>query len=123
MAEIQNPYAQATVENFRRTPANLRPQLLEMLAQELNGSEVDDPDSTGSFRRVPYEGRAEEFQWLSENSVHYLGEWVALLGKQLLAHSVDYSEVSQRVKSLGARNAMFMFIEPEESEDFVRFLP
>ena len=123
MAEIQNPYAQATVENFRRTPANLRPQLLEMLARELNGSEGDDPDSTGSFRRVPYEDRAEEFQWLAENSVHYPGEWVALLGKQLLAHHNDYAEVSRRVKSLGARNVMFMFIEPEESEDFVRFLP
>jgi hypothetical protein len=33
---IENPYAQATVENFRRTPASLRPQLLKMLEREMS---------------------------------------------------------------------------------------
>jgi hypothetical protein len=48
---------------------------------------------------------------------------VALFGKLLLAHNADYSKVSQEVKSLGIDGAMFMFIEGEETEDFVRFLP
>jgi hypothetical protein len=47
---------------------------------------------------------------------------VALLGNQLLAHSVYYDNVSQRVKDSGVRNAMLMFVESDESEDFVRFL-
>jgi hypothetical protein len=122
MAEIENPYVQATVENFRRTPANLRPQLLKMLERELNGSEGDQTVPAVSFQRVPFDDRAEEFRWLAENADQFQGEWVALHGKQLLAHNIDYNEVSQRVKGLGVEGAMFMFIEGEGNEDFVRFL-
>ena len=123
MTEIENPYAQAMVENFRRTPASLRPQLLKMLERELNGAESDQTVSAASFRRIPFDDRAEEFQWLDQNSARFQGEWVALRRKRLLAHNVDYSKVSQEVKSLGMDGAMFMFIEGEENEDFVRFLP
>lgn len=121
MIEIHDPYAQATIENFRRTPPNLRPKLLEILAQELSGSKSAQTAPAASFQRVPVENRAEEFQWLTEKSALYGGEWVALLGNQLLGHSVDYDEVSQIVKDLGVRKAMFMFVDPDESEDFVRF--
>jgi len=113
MPEIENPYAQATVENFRRTPASLRPQLLKMLERELNGAESDQTATAAPFRRIPFDDRAEEFQWLAQNSGRFQGEWVALLGKRLLAHSADYTEVSQEVKSLGIDGAMFMFIEGE----------
>jgi hypothetical protein len=123
MAEIENPYAQATVENFRRTPASLRPQLLKMLERELNGVESNQTAPTDSFRRIPFDDLAEEFQWLAQNSGQYQGEWVALFGNRLLAHSVDYSKVSGEVKSLGIDGAMFMFIESEETEDFDRFPP
>ncbi len=123
MTDIENPYAQATVENFRRTPASLRPQLLKMLELELNGSEADQTVPTASFTRIPFDDRSEEFQWLAQNSARFKGEWVALRGKRLLAHNIDYSKVSQEVKNLGIGGAMFMFIEGEENEDFVRFLP
>jgi hypothetical protein len=123
MPEIENPYAQATVENFRRTPASLRPQLLKMLERELNGAEADQTVPTSSFRRIPFDDRSEEFRWLAQNSGRFQGEWVALSGKRLLAHNVDYNKVSQEVKSLGIDGAMFMFIEGEGNEDFVRFLP
>jgi len=123
MTDIENPYAQATVENFRRTPASLRPQLLKMLELELNGSEADQTVPTASFTRIPFDDRSEEFQWLAQNSARFKGEWVALRGKRLLAHNIDYSKVSQEVKNLGIDGAMFMFVEDEENEDFVRFLP
>jgi len=123
MTDIENPYAQATVENFRRTPASLRPQLLKMLELELNGSAADQTVPTASFTRIPFDDRSEEFQWLAQNSARFKGEWVALRGKRLLAHNIDYSKVSQEVKNLGIDGAMFMFVEDEENEDFVRFLP
>ena len=123
MPEIENPYAQATVDNFRRTPPSLRPQLLKMLERELNGTESDQTDPESSFRRIPFDDRAEEFQWLAQNSAQFQGEWIALRGKRLLAHNVDYDKVSQEVKSLGIDGAMFMFVEGEENEDFLRFLP
>ena len=123
MTDIENPYAQATVENFRRTPASLRPQLLKMLEMELSGSGADQTVPAASFRRIPFDDRSEEFQWLAQNSARFKGEWVALRGKRLLAHNIDYSKVSQEVKNLGIDGAMFMFIEGEGNEDFVRFLP
>jgi hypothetical protein len=113
MSEIENPYAQATVENFRRTPASLRPQLLKVLERELNGSEVDQTFPAASFRQILFDDRSEEFQWLAQNSGRFQGEWIALSGKRLLAHNVDYDKVSQVVKSLGIDGAMFMFIEGE----------
>jgi hypothetical protein len=94
-----------------------------MLESELNGAESNQTDSTASFRRIPLDDRSEEFQWLAQNSGWYQGEWVALVGKRLLAHNADYSKISREVKSLDIDGAMFMFIEEEETEDFVRFLP
>ncbi len=71
-----------------------------------------------TFDRVPFDDRAEEFQWLAPNSGRFQGEWAALLGNQLLAHSADYKKVSQEVKSLGIDGAMFMFIDAvQEIED------
>ena len=94
-----------------------------MLERELNGAEADQTFPTSSFRRIPFDDRSEEFQWLAQNSGRFHGEWIALSGKRLLAHNVDYDKVSQEVKSLGIDGAMFMFIEGKGNEDFVRFLP
>jgi hypothetical protein len=94
-----------------------------MLELELNGADSDQTVPTSSFRRIPFDDCSEEFQWLAQNSGRFQGEWVALSGKRLLAHNVDYNKVSQEVKSLGIDGAMFMFIEGEGNEDFVRFLP
>jgi hypothetical protein len=94
-----------------------------MLERELNGAESDQTVPAASFRRISFDNRSEEFQWLAQNSGRFQGEWVALSGKRLLAHKVDYNKVSQEVKSLGRDGAMFMFIEGEGNEDFVRFLP
>src|SRR5262249_16369455 len=102
---------------------NKAPQLLKMLESELNGAESNQTAHTTSFRRIPLDDRAEEFQWLAQNSDRYQGEWVTLFGKRLLGPNADYSKVSREVKSLGIDGAMFMFIEGEETEDFVRFLP
>ena len=76
-----------------------------------------------SFRKIHFDDRTEEFQWLAENVGCFQMEWVALRGKRLLAHNIDYKEVSQKVNSLGIERAMFMFIEGEGDEDFLRFLP
>src|SRR5215510_6687992 len=107
MTDIENPYVQATVENFRRTPANLRRQLLKMLEQELNGSKSDQIAAATSFRRIPFNDRTEEFQWLAQNSAGFQGEWAALDGNRLLAHNADYNKVSHEVKSLDIDGAMY----------------
>lgn len=94
-----------------------------MLEEELNVSGTDQTVPGRSFRRVPFDDRVEEFHWLAQNSALFQGEWIALRGKQLLAHNVDYSKVSEEVRSLSIDGAMFRFIESGKHEDFVRFLP
>src|SRR5262249_40619935 len=65
----------------------------------------------------------DEFQWLAQNSANFQGEWVALRGKRLLAHNVDYGKISREVKSLGIDGAMFLFVEAEAGiEDVIRRL-
>ncbi len=123
MNEILDPYAKATVENFRRTPVNLRARLLDLLVSEMKENSPESSGTVPSFHRIPRQDRTEEFMWLAEKGSEYQGQWVALQGNQLLAHDLDYHQVSAEVKKLGAQNPMFMFIEAEESEDFLRFLP
>ncbi|MBO0861510.1 MAG: hypothetical protein J2P21_24075 [Chloracidobacterium sp.] len=88
----------------------------------LNPSDQTVP-ATSFFRQIPVDDREEEFQWSAQNSARFHGELIALFGKRFLAHDVDYSKVSQEVKSLGINGAMFMYIEGVENADFVRFLP
>jgi len=123
MTDNENPYVQATVENFRRTSTSLWRQLLKMLEQEVNGTEFDQIATATSFRRIPFDARTEEFQWLAQNSAGFQGEWAALDGNRLLAHNVDYNKVSHEVKSLGIDGAMYIFVEGNEIDDFLRFVP
>lgn len=103
MNNLENPFAQATVENFRKIPLRLRRQLLEELRAEL--AHEDTPPTT--FRRVPAEDRTAELSWIAAHTTDYAGQWVALSGNQLLAHHADYHEVSLAVKKQGAKNVMF----------------
>ena len=86
-----------------------------MLEREMNGAEADQSVPETSFRQIPFDDLAEEFQWLAQNSAWYQGEWVALFGMRLSAHGADFSKVSREVKSLGIDGAMFMFIAGERS--------
>src|SRR5215813_12784932 len=88
MPEIENPYAQATVENFRRTPASLRPQLLKMLERELNGAEADQAVPATSFRRIPFDDRAEEFHASLKFRVLPLGNAMTVLISSSLINPV-----------------------------------
>jgi hypothetical protein len=56
--------------------------------------------------------RAPEFRWLSEHSESYRGEWVALLGSELLAHSKSLEEVFQVLEqNKPARRPMLHYID------------
>ncbi|MCI0388565.1 MAG: hypothetical protein MOB07_07340 [Acidobacteria bacterium] len=114
--------------NIRNSSSRRRPEpapameWLRLHRKEYGGQWVA-LDGSRLIAHGPFDDRSEEFQWLAQNSGRFHGEWVALSGKRLLAHNVDYNKVSQEVKSLNIDGAMFMFIEGEGNEDFVRFLP
>ena len=43
--------------------------------------------------------RSLEFAWLRKNSGHYQGQWIALLGDELLAASNDFEDVLRVLRS------------------------
>ncbi|MFL6193341.1 MAG: DUF5678 domain-containing protein [Thermoanaerobaculia bacterium] len=47
--------------------------------------------------RVP--DRKETFEWLQRNWDHYRGQWVAVLGTDLIAASPDFEQVLEAVRS------------------------
>ena len=56
--------------------------------------------------------RTPDFDWLSEHSEAYRGEWVALLVGELLAHSKSLKEVTQVLEqNKPARRPMLYYID------------
>lgn len=64
------------------------------------------PDVEPDFDRTP------EFLWIAEHSAAYRGQWVALLGRELLAHSTSLKEVvAALAKKKTPRRAMLHFVD------------
>ncbi|MFY9819949.1 MAG: DUF5678 domain-containing protein [Thermoanaerobaculia bacterium] len=56
--------------------------------------------------------RAPEFRWLTEHSEAYRGQWVALLGNELLAHSMSLKEVVAALeRNKPPRRAMLHYVD------------
>lgn len=53
-------------------------------------------------RPVEFEGTAEH-GWLAANAADYKGEWVAVLGEELLAHAPTQRELIAKLKKLAYR--------------------
>lgn len=55
--------------------------------------------------------RTQEYEWLKQHRHAYIGQWVALVSDQLLAHSFDHREVFAQVKALGLERPYLLFVE------------
>jgi hypothetical protein len=64
------------------------------------------PDVDLDFDRTP------EFLWITEHSEAYRGQWVALLGSELLAHSTSLKEVVAAVeRNKPPRRALLHYVD------------
>lgn len=64
------------------------------------------PDVEPDFDRTP------EFLWITEHSEAYRGQWVALLGSELLAHSTSLKEVVAALeRNKPPHRAMLHYVE------------
>jgi hypothetical protein len=59
-------------------------------------------------------------RWLKEHGDKYIGQWVALDGDRLIAHSPVFDEVVAAARSDGADLPLYHFIEPEPEYPFIR---
>jgi len=115
----------ATVESILQQVATLPPgeqARLRMLMLRGNGAQ------TGARREppiklvtpIPGPDLQGAMQWLADNSGKYAGQWVALDGGRLIAHSASHGEVAEAAKADGVYLPLITFVEPKPARPFVR---
>ena len=56
--------------------------------------------------------RSDEMQWLEENAKDYCGQWVAVLGSELLGHAPDLRDLMKRLDTVDPdRSALLHFVD------------
>ena len=85
----------------------------QMLIEVFTGRHFQPPDSWFRSRVVrtdaPFIDRKREMDWIEEHADEYIGEWVALCGDQLVAHSTKAKEVFAKASEC---NALVEYIHP-----------
>ena len=69
----------------------------------LNWKEILSPGRVFGRKPVSLEGTAEQ-RWFAAQASHYRGQWVAVLGEELLAHAPTLQELSTKLKDLAPKN-------------------
>jgi hypothetical protein len=67
---------------------------------------------------VPSKDRTREARWLVEHSKEYAGQWVALEGDQLIAHSFNADEVFAAADASGIDRPVFVQVEDPDGLPF-----
>jgi hypothetical protein len=115
----------ATVESILQQVATLPPgEQARLRTLLLNGGGTQ----SGARREppiklatpIPEPDLQGAMQWLAGNSEQYSGQWVALDGGRLIAHSASHDEVAEAAKADGAYLPLITFVEPKPARPFVR---
>ncbi len=68
---------------------------------------------------LPVRDFSREHAWLEKNRDEYDGQYVALDGDKLIAHSANGKEVTAKVKELGLKSVYFVFVEGSQRPLFI----
>lgn len=68
---------------------------------------------------LPARDFSREHAWLEKNRDEYDGQYVALDGDKLIAHSADGKEVTGKVKELGLKSVYLVFVEGSQRPLFI----
>jgi hypothetical protein len=75
-------------------------------------------------RRVaprPIPDSTREMKWLAEHARDYAGQWVALDGDRLIAHSFTHDQVRAAAEADGAWLPLITFVEDPDAPPFAGF--
>ena len=106
--------ADSTVEDILTQIAKLSPAEQIRLRHLLEQQEPPQPPKPPRDRRVqpmPVPDSQREVQWLAAHARDYAGQWVALDGDRLLAHSPDHREVWAAAEASGVYLPLVTFID------------
>ncbi len=101
---------QQWIESFRQLPLEEQRQVLAQLQREISRQGATG-FTVGNITPTKSIDRSQEHLWVAENKQQYAGQWVALKGKQLIAHSAKFKEVSAQLKEQGINDALMLHLE------------
>ncbi len=105
--------SQVTVESILEQYNQLSLRDRQRLVEAMTGRYFPPPAEWFKSRVIstnePYNPRTQEFEWYENHKYEYIGQWVALEGDQLIAHSTNAKEVFAEVRRKGA-DAILMHI-------------
>ena len=61
----------------------------------------------------PYLDRTKEYEWLDQHRYKCRGQWIAVMGDQLVAHGPVAKDGFAEARRLGHPRALFIFVEKE----------
>ncbi len=114
MAEMNFEQVLAAV---RQLPIEEQRKLSALLAEETK-PQVKKPLGRRAPLPVPHKDRRREYEWLAEHSRDYAGQWVALEGKQLIAHSFQANDVFKAADEAGIERPFLVRVEDPDAMPF-----
>jgi hypothetical protein len=108
------------LEQVRQLPLNEQQLLREMLPLKNGAATAERAELKGRVRRaaVPMKERTQEYQWLAQHRAEYPGEYLALDGDRLIAHSLNAKEVFAAVDAAGIEDPLYIHVEPAATLPF-----
>ena len=98
------------IAQVNQLPAAEREKLIAKLNQE-SGTKYVVPEGRIIRTDAPFIDRTQEFEWLRQHEREYIGQWIALMGDQLIASGTVAKEVFAKARELGYPRAMFILVE------------
>lgn len=107
----------ATVENTLAQADQLpAAELAKLISRSNQKSETEYvvPEGRIISTNAPFIDRTKETEWLAEHRREYPGQWLALMGDQLVASGTVAKEVFAKARELGYPRAIFIFVEESD---------
>lgn len=109
--------SKVTVESILEQYNQLSLRDRQRLVEALTGRYFPPPAEWFKSRVIstnePYNPRTQESEWYRNHRYEYIGEWVAVEGDQLIAHSPDAKEVFAAVRRKGADAILMHMGDPD----------
>lgn len=105
--------AENTLAQVNQLPVMERAKQIVRLKSEPK-SEYVVPEGRIISTNAPFIDRTKETEWLAEHRREYPGQWLALMGDQLITFGKEAKEVFSKARELGYTSAIFIFVEESD---------
>lgn len=92
------------------TPRRVLVTVLELDAARTNGKEPDKFEPVIQEQVRAETRRQQQMEWLKSNVDQYGGQYVALVGEQLIATGKTFREANEMARATGCRNAFVTYL-------------